>query len=97
MLMQEIQKYQELTKILLKRLIILEREFEETQDKLKGDGLVRIYIETDIIPFNEIDDLLGITEDNVGEKLFEDLTEIEEKSTNETIGDDLKKFIEKYV
>lgn len=95
--MQEIQKYQELTKILLKRLIILEREFEETQDKLKGDGLVRIYIETDIIPFNEIDDLLGITEDNVGEKLFEDLTEIEEKSTNETIGDDLKKFIEKYV
>ena len=95
--MQEIQKYQELTKIFLKRLIILEREIEETQDKLKGDGLVRIYIETDIIPFNEIDDLLGITEDNVGEKLFEDLTEIEEKSTNETIDDDLKKFIEKYV
>lgn len=95
--MQEIQKYQELTKIFLKRLIILEREIEETQDKLKGDGLVKIYIETDIIPFNEIDDLLGITEDNVGEKLFEDLTEIEEKSTNETIDDDLKKFIEKYV
>lgn len=95
--MQEIQKYQELTKIFLKRLIILEREIEETQDKLKGDGLVRIYIETDIIPFNEIDDLLDITEDNVGEKLFEDLTEIEEKSTNETIDDDLKKFIEKYV
>lgn len=95
--MQEIQKYQELTKIFLKRLIILEREIEETQNKLKGDGLVRIYIETDIIPFNEIDDLLGITEDNVGEKLFEDLTEIEEKSTNETIDDDLKKFIEKYV
>lgn len=97
MLMQEIQKYQELTKIFLKRLIILEREIEETQDKLKGDGLVRIYIETDIIPFDEMDDVLGITEDNVGEKLFEDLTEIEEKSTNETIDDDLKKFIEKYV
>lgn len=95
--MQEIQKYQELTKIFLKRLIILEREIEETQDKLKGDGLVRIYIETDIIPFDEMDDVLGITEDNVGEKLFEDLTEIEEKSTNETIDDDLKKFIEKYV
>lgn len=68
-----------MAKIFLKRLIILEREIEGTQDKLKGDGLVRIYIETDIIPFNEIDDLLGITEDNLGEKLFEDLTEIIEK------------------
>lgn len=95
--MQEIQKYQELTKIFLKRLIILEREIEETQDKLKGDGLVRIYIETDIIPFNEIDDLLGITEDNLGEMLFEDLTRIVEESKENELDKNINEFVKKYV
>lgn len=95
--MQEIQKYQELTKIFLKRLIILEREIEETQDKLKGDGLVRIYIETDIIPFNEMDDVLGITEDNLGEMLFEDLTRIVEESKENELDKNINEFVKKYV
>ncbi len=95
--MKKKRKYQELTKLFLKRLIILEREFEEFQDKLKDNGLVRIYIETDIVPCNDMDNILELTEDDEGEKLFEDLTRIIEECKEEELNNNISEFIEKYI
>ena len=95
--MEKKRKYQELTKLFLKRLIILEREFEEFQDKLKDNGLVRIYIETDIVPCNDMDNILELTEDDEGEKLFEDLTRIIEECKEEELNNNISEFIEKYI
>lgn len=95
--MEKKRKYQELTKLFLKRLIILEREFEEFQDKLKDDGLVRIYIETEIVPYNDMDNILELTEDDEGEKLFEDLTRIIEECKEEELNKNISEFIEKYI
>ena len=95
--MEKKRKYQELTKLFLKRLIILEREFEEFQDKLKDVGLIRIYIETDIVPYNDMDNILELTEDDEGEKLFEDLTRIIEECKEEELNNEISEFIEKYI
>ena len=95
--MEKKRKYQELTKLFLKRLIILEREFEEFQDKLKDNGLVRIYIETDIVPCNDMDNILELTEDDEGETLFEDLTRIIEECKEEELNNEISEFIEKYI
>lgn len=97
--MEELQKYQELTKLFLKRLIILEREVEIVQKKLQDDNnkLVEIYIETNIVPLSEMDDILGISDDNIGEILFDDLTRIIEESKEDELDKNINEFIKKYI
>lgn len=97
--MEKLQKYQELTKLFLKRLIILEREVEIVQKKLQDDNnkLVEIYIETNIVPLSEMDDILGISDDNIGEILFDDLTRIIEESKEDELDKNINEFIKKYI
>lgn len=97
--MEELQKYQELTKLFLKRLIILEKEAGDIQEKLQGDNnrLVEIYIETNIVPLSQMDEILGISDDNVGEMLFDDLTRIIEESKEDELDKNINEFIKRYI
>lgn len=97
--MEELQKYQELTKLFLKKLIILEKEAGDIQEKLQGNNnrLVEIYIETNIVPLSQMDEILGISDDNVGEMLFDDLTRIIEESKENELDKNINEFIKKYI
>lgn len=97
--MEELQKYQELTKLFLKRLIILEKEAGDIQEKLQGNNkrLVEIYIETNIVPLSQMDEILGISDDNVGEMLFDDLTRIIEESKENELDKNINEFIKRYI
>ena len=98
--MKKRSKYEELCIIFLKRLILIEREIFEFQDNIPNDNkkIIRVYIENnELIPISEIDNILGITNDNLGELLYEDLSKIIEKCPIEILEKETAKILEKYV
>ena len=87
----------------MRRLVIIDQDGNEEQNNIIEelfsirDEEIRIYIETNIVPYNDIDNILELTEDDEGEKLFEDLTRIIEECKEEELNKNISEFIEKYI
>ncbi len=87
----------------MRRLVIIDQDGNEEQNNIieelfsRRDEEIRIYIETDIVPYNDMDNILELTEDDKGEKLFEDLTRIIEECKEEELNNEISEFIEKYI
>ena len=87
----------------MRRLVIIDQDGNEEQNNIIEelfsirDEEIRIYIETDIVPYNDMDNILELTEDDEGEKLFEDLTRIIEECKEEELNKNISEFIEKYI
>ena len=87
----------------MRRLVIIDQDGNEEQNNIIEelfsirDEEIRIYIETDIVPYNDMDNILELTEDDESEKLFEDLTRIIEECKEEELNKNISEFIEKYI
>ena len=87
----------------MRRLVIIDQDGNEEQNNIIEelfsirDEEIRIYIETDIVPYNDMDNILELTEDDEGKKLFEDLTRIIEECKEEELNKNISEFIEKYI
>lgn len=70
------------------------------QENIPNDNrkIIRLYIENnEIIPISEMDDILGISNDNLGELLFEDLSRIIEECPEEKLQSKTEMFLQKYI
>ncbi len=89
----EKEKYIRLASVLFKRLMIIENEIDDSKFKNK---LIKISIEKDIFPVGEIDNILNVTEKNIGESFGKELMEILESNIDNGLEDKISRFFKKY-
>lgn len=94
--MNKEEKYKNLAKIFLKRLITLEKDAMILQNELENQStkhIIKIFVETnDIIPFVELSTLL-----ETDDEMFEDLLEIINNCEYKNLDKEVEKFFDKYV
>lgn len=96
--MSKEEKYKSLTKLLLNRLIITEREVTDMLETFeKVDSSIRIFTEMDaIVPIIEIIDILGVSEDKE-EDIFSNMSEMINIKNNNQLNKTIDEFLEKNI
>lgn len=96
--MSKEEKYKSLTKLLLNRLIITEREVSDMLETFeKVDSSIRIFTEMDaIVPIIEIIDILGVSEDKE-EDIFNNMSEMINIKNNNQLNKTIDEFLEKNI
>ena len=96
--MSKEKKYKSLTKLLLNRLIITEREVTDMLETFeKVDSSIRIFTEMDaIVPIIEIIDILGVSEDKE-EDIFSNMSEMINIKNNNQLNKTIDEFLEKNI
>ena len=91
--MSKEEKYKSLTKLLLNRLIITEREVTDMLETFeKVDSSIRIFTEMDaIVPIIEIIDILGVSEDKE-EDIFSNMSEMINIKNNNQLNKTIDEF-----
>lgn len=94
--MNEEQTYKKLAKLLLKRLITLEKDANKLQNELETNTknhIIKVYVETnDIVPLLEISDLL-----EKEDAIFQDLSNIINNCEYKNLDNEIEKIFNKYI
>lgn len=97
--MSKEQRYKKIAELLLGRLIVLQREFNNIAEVIEESGekhQIRMCIEIgDFIPLVNLAETLGLTNENEESDMYGDIYNLIEKEKQ--IDSKVEKFLEKYI
>lgn len=97
--MSKEQRYKKIAELLLGRLIVLQREFNNIAEVIEESGEkqnIRMCIEIgDFIPLMELAETLGLTNENEESDMYGEIYNLIEKEKQ--IDSKVEKFLEKYI
>lgn len=93
------QKYKKIAELLLARLMVLQKEFNNIAEAIEKSGQrnnIRMCVEVgDIIPLVKFAETLGLSNENDEVKMYDELDDIIEN--NQEIDSKVENFFEKYI